>query len=249
MIETVFDEEIAILRIDHGPVNALDAELMAALADAIDAVEQDAKAVVLTGAGGAFSAGADLIRLLDEGRRYVEEARPHATRAFERMFMISRPVVAAINGHAIAGGCVIALACDHRITASGEHRLGLAELKVGVPFPAWALEIVRFAVPPPHLQRLIYSGRLVTPDEALALGLVDEVVAPDLLMERALKAARRLASIPASTFRLTKRILREPYAERARRAGSIDDEGTAVWASEEVRDSVRRFIERTLGNA
>ena len=249
MIRTTFDDDIAILRIEHGPVNALDAELLEALADALDDVEERARAVVLTGTGSAFSAGADLIRLLDEGSRYIEAARPHATRAFERMFTISRPVVAAINGHAIAGGCVIALACDHRITASGEHRLGLAELKVGVPFPAWALEIVRYAVSPPHLQRLIYSGRLVTPEEALGVGLVDEVVAPDQLMERARTVARRLASIPGRTFQLTKRSLREPFAERARRSGSIDDEGSAVWASDEVRESVRRFIEQTLGNA
>jgi enoyl-CoA hydratase len=249
VIDATFKDEIAILRIEHGPVNALDAELLEALADTLDDVEGRAKAVVLTGTGPAFSAGADLNRLLDEGSQYVEAARPHATRAFERMFTISLPVVAAINGHAIAGGCVIALACDHRIMASGDHRLGLAELKVGVPFPAWALEIVRFAVAPPHLQRLIYSGRLVTPDEAFAAGLVDEVVAPDELMERALKIARRFASIPAATFALTKRSLRDPFAERARRARSMDDEGTAVWASSETRESVRRFIDRTLGSA
>jgi enoyl-CoA hydratase len=249
VIDTTFKDEIAIVRLEHGPVNALDAELLKALADALDDVEGRAQAVVLTGTGPAFSAGADLIRLLDEGSRYVEAARPHATRAFERMFTISRPVVAAINGHAIAGGCVIALACDHRIIASGDHRLGLAELKVGVPFPAWALETVRFAVAPPHLQRLIYSGRLVTPDEALAMGLVDEVVAPDQLMERAIKIARRFASIPAATFALTKRSLRHPFAERARGAGSMDDEGMAVWASSETRESVRRFIDRTLGSA
>jgi enoyl-CoA hydratase len=249
MIETRIDDGIAILRIEHGPVNALDAELLEALADALDAVEESTRAVVLTGTGAVFSAGADLVRLLDEGSLYVESARPHATRAFERMFTISRPVVAAINGHAIAGGCVLALAADYRITVSGEHRLGLAELKVGVPFPVWALETVRFAVAPPHLQRLIYSGRLVTPDEALALGLVDEVVAPDQLMGRAVKIAQRFASIPAATFALTKRSLREPFAERARGAGPIDDEGMAVWTSPETRESVRRFIDRTLGSA
>jgi enoyl-CoA hydratase/carnithine racemase len=250
MIETTFDDGIAILRIEHGPVNALDAEFLASLVIALDEVERSsAKAVVLTGTGAAFSAGADLKRLLDEGAVYVESARPHASRAFERMFLIERPIVAAINGHAIAGGFVIALACDHRIAAAGEHRLGLAELRVGVPFPAWALEIVRFAVAPPHLQRLIYSGRLVRVDEALSIGLVDEVVPPDLLMERAKAVARRLASIPSGTFALTKRSLREPFAERARQARQIDDEGTALWKSDEVRESVRSFIERTIGRA
>jgi enoyl-CoA hydratase len=247
-IEITFDDEIAIMRIEHGPVNALDAELLSALGDSLEAVERSpAKAVVVTGTGAAFSAGADLLRLLDEGSGYVEKARPHADRVFERMFLISRPMVAAINGHAIAGGCVLALACDHRITVPGDHRVGLAELRVGVPFPVWALETVRFAVAPPQLQRLIYSGRLTTPEEALALGLVDEIVPADQLIDRSIEVARRLASIPAATFALTKRTLREPFAERARRTGGIDDEGMVIWASAEARDSVGRFIERTLG--
>src|SRR5688572_25377320 len=130
MIHKSVNDEIVTLRIEHGPVNALAAELLVALADALDSVQEQAKAVVLTVTGAAFSAGADLIRLLDEGSDYVEAARPHAVRAFELLFTISCPVVAAINGHAIAGGCVLALACDHRITASGAHRIGLPELKV-----------------------------------------------------------------------------------------------------------------------
>lgn len=248
MIDTTYSEGIATIRLEHGPVNALDAELLAALVEALDeAQHSSAKAIVLTGSGAAFSAGADLVRLLDEGREYVERARPHATKAFERLFLVPIPVVAAINGHAIAGGCVLALACDHRITITGEHRMGLAELTAGVPFPAWALEIVRFAVAAPHLQRLIYSGRLSTPDDALSTGLVDEIVAPDQLQARAHEVAGRLASIPSATFALTKRSLREPFADRAMRGSAIDDEGMKVWASAEALESVRLFIERTLG--
>ena len=246
MIDTTFDGPVAILRIEHGPVNALDAELLSAFVAALGDAERRAQAIVLTGTGAAFSAGADLLRLLREGPEYVEEARPHAAAAFERMFLSPLPVVAAINGHAIAGGCVLALACDHRITLPGDHRVGLAELRVGVPFPVWALEIVRAAVAPPHLQRLLYSGRLTTPEEALGVGLVDEIVAADQLIPRAVAVARRLASIPAATFALTKRALREPFAERARRNASIDDEAMVVWASDEARSSVARFVERTI---
>ncbi|MGH2726427.1 MAG: enoyl-CoA hydratase/isomerase family protein [Actinomycetota bacterium] len=248
MIETTVEDGIAVLTIDHGPVNALDIELLTALPAALDAAEQaTAKAIVITGVGSTFSAGADLVRLLDEGGAYVEAARPLASRAFERMFTCALPTVAAINGHAIAGGCVIALACDHRITIEGDHRIGIPELRVGVPFPIWALETVRFAVAQPHLQRLMYSGRLEQPAEALALGLVDEVVAPDQLMPRARAIAGRLASIPPASFALTKGSLRRPFAERARSGEAIDDEGTVIWASPEARESVQRFIERTFG--
>ena len=248
MIDLSFDERIAIVRLAHGPVNALDGPMFAALVDALDEVEGSRpSAAVITGTGPAFSAGADLLRLMDEGTDYIEAARPHASRAFERMFLIPVPLVAAINGHAIAGGCVLALACDHRVASAGDHRIGLAELKVGVPFPTWALEIVRYAVAPPHLQRLLHSGRLATPDEALSLGLVDEVVPAETLMGKAMEAARRLAAIPPRTFALTKRALREPFAERARATTAYDEEGMAIWSSEETRDSVRRFIDRTIG--
>ena len=247
MIDLTFEERIAILRLQHAPVNALDGALLGGLVEALDEIERSAAAAVITGSGMAFSAGADLLRLMDEGSRYIEEARPHASRVFERMFLIPVPLVAAINGHAIAGGCVLALACDHRVTAAGDHRLGLAELKAGVPFPTWALEIVRYAVAQPHLQRLLYSGRLVKPDEAFSLGLVDEVVPADALIATAMEAARKLAAIPSRTFALTKKALREPFAQRARATTSFDDEGTAIWASDETRDSVRRFIDRTIG--
>lgn len=248
MIETTFEDGIALLTIDHGPVNALDIELLTAIPDALDAAEEaSAKAIVITGMGSTFSAGADLLRLLEEGGSYVEAARPHASRTFERMFTCETPTIAAINGHAIAGGCVVALACDHRITIEGDHRIGLPELRVGVPFPIWALETVRYAVAQPHLQRLMYSGRLAVPEEAHALGLVDEIVAPDRLLPRAMEMASRLASIPRPTFALTKRTLRRPFADRARASEAVDDEGTAIWTSPEARASVRRFLDRTLG--
>ena len=135
MIDLSFDERIAILRLAHGPVNALDGPMFAALVDALDEVERSAAAAaVITGTGDAFSAGADLLRLMDEGTDYIEAARPHAGRAFERIFLIPVPLVAAINGHAIAGGCVLALACDHRVASSGDHRIGLAEQGRG-PLP------------------------------------------------------------------------------------------------------------------
>lgn len=221
---------------------------MGALADSLEELERNgARAIVLTGTDAVFSAGADLLRILEDGPDYVTRARPNANRAFEKLFTFPRPIVAAVNGHAIAGGCVLALACDHRVASSGDHRIGLPELRVGVPFPVWALETVRFAVAPPHLQRLMTSGKLCSVDEALERGLVDEVVEPTRLLERAVEIAGRMASITPATFALTKRQLREPFVTRARASSRTDDEGFAIWISEEARDSMRRFVDRTLG--
>ena len=100
-----------------------------------------------------------------------------------------KPLVAAVNGHAIAGGAIMMLACDQRLLARGPARIGLTEVLVGVQFPAWALEIARFATPPEHFQTLICTGRTYEPEAALARGLVDELVEPERLLDRAMEVA------------------------------------------------------------
>src|SRR5205085_2548729 len=102
-------------------------------------------------------------------------------------------------------------------------RIGTPELLVGMPFPAAAMEIVRFAVPRQRLQQLVYSGRTLPPDEALAAGLIDEVVDPAALLDRARELAAQLAAIPRQSFRLTKAQLRAPALE-AMRLGDAHDE-------------------------
>ena len=146
MIETSDENGVAVLRLAHGPVNALDLELLTALPRALDGVA-DAPAVVLTGAGRCFSAGVDLKRIVEGGPEYVAEFLPALGRAALTLFTHPRPVVSAVNGHALAGGCVLAAAGDHRVMGAGT--IGLTELAAGVPFPAVPLEIMgtRWATP------------------------------------------------------------------------------------------------------
>src|SRR6266576_3946717 len=105
-----------------------------------------------------FSAGVDLLRLVDGGADYVRNFLPAVCRTFEALFSLLAPVVAAIHGHAIAGGCVIACATDYRMMAREPGRIGVPELLVGVPFPVVPLEIMRFAAPRQYLQALAYRG-------------------------------------------------------------------------------------------
>src|SRR5215469_18242040 len=132
--------EISIVRLAHGKVNALDVELLQAIAAAFGSLDAS-KPVVFTGAGRSFSAGVDLKRITDGGLEYVKVFRPALSAAVKAVFYHPGPVVAAINGHAIAGGCVLATACDMRLMSAGT--IGLAELSAGVPFPTAALEIMR----------------------------------------------------------------------------------------------------------
>ena len=164
-------------------------------------------------------------------------------RAFRSIFTFPRPLVGAINGHAIAGGAVIACACDHRVVADGDARIGLSELRVGVPFPADALEIVRHATGH-HFEEVVLFGRNYRVHDALARGLVDEVVPPDEVMTTAFDRAGRLSRIPEAVYRLNKKAMRTPVVERIERyRESNDAEASRLWASAEVRASIKAFLD------
>jgi enoyl-CoA hydratase len=175
---------VAVLRLAHGRANALDPEVLGALGQALEAAAS-ARAVILTGAGTMFSAGVDLKRLAAGGPDYPTALVPALVDCFARLFYHPRPVVAAINGHAVAGGCVIACAADRRLAARGGARLGVTELLVGVPFPAIALEIMRAAIPSAHFAETVYQGRTWGVEDAERRGLVDAVVEPDRLLDAA----------------------------------------------------------------
>jgi enoyl-CoA hydratase len=164
------------------------------------------------------------------------------TRAFETLFVFPRPVIAAVNGHALAGGCILTCGCDYRIMSETAGTIGAVELKAGVPFPAWALEILRYAVNNHHVQEIVYTARSYAPDVALRMGLVDEVVPADDLMARAHEMAAELAAVPPTTFALMKRALRKPAVEAAREGAATDDEIKAAWRSEEVHDAIRALL-------
>jgi enoyl-CoA hydratase len=242
------DEGILTLRLAHGKASALDAELLDALLRELDEIADDTRALILTGTGSIFSAGVDLFRLTREGADYVREFLPLLSRFVRALFTFPRPVVAAANGHAIAGGCVIVLAADARLMAEGAGRIGLPELLVGVPFPTAALEVVRFAVPRDKVQPLIYTGRTMLPRDALTAGLVDEVVSPDNLLTRAQEVARQLSLIPPQVYRLTKHSIRAEALARMERAsdGNVK-EMLQVWSAPETHAHIRDYLRQTLG--
>ncbi|URM92939.1 enoyl-CoA hydratase/isomerase family protein [Actinomadura madurae] len=248
MIEVDVADGIGVVRLAHGKVNALDLELCRAIEQAMRELDDpagDARAVVLTGAGPAFSAGVDLKRVVDGGGAYVAEFLPALDRAFRSVFDLGKPVVAAVNGHAIAGGCVLAAACDHRIMAAGT--IGVPELRVGVPFPHTALEIMAFALGPAGARKAIIDGTNREPREALALGLVDALGTPDALLDDAKAVAARLAAgIPSDTFRHTKTQLRHEI--HARLDGTDEPATVELWTTAATDGRIRAFMDRTMGS-
>lgn len=241
MISVEDHDGVAVVRLDHGPVNALDLELLRAITATMSRVV-DAPATVLTGVRTVFSAGVDLRRIVDGGPAYVREFLPALSEAFLAVFDHPRPVVAAVNGHALAGGCVLAAACDVRLMSGGT--IGLTELLVGVPFPVTPLEIMRFAVGS-AVAGLALTGRTMGPEEASRIGLVDTVVPPDELVPAAVQRAAGLARTPAAVYALTKQQLRRFARQRIDELRPVDDRRAAgVWASEQTRAAAADYLSR-----
>lgn len=245
MIERSDDDGVAVLRLAHGPVSAMDVELCLAIAEHLRALaDEPVRAVVVTGTGKAFSAGVDLRRYLAEGAEYVRRFLPALCEAFLAGFELPKPLVAAVNGHAIAGGCVLAATADHTVMADGGGRIGLPEVRVGVAFPRVALEVMRYAVGDVAARQLVLGAQTYVPADALALGLVDEVVSGGELLPLAVHRALVLAdAVPPDAFAATKRQLRRDHLERMVRYADEDAVVEDVWVRRASDGWTQRYLE------
>lgn len=199
---------ITVICVDRPPANAISVELMDELVAVLEGLAAQAPAgVVIAGRDGFFSAGVDLKAVPgygpDEQRRMVTGIN----RMVLATYGLSCPVVAAVTGHAIAGGLVLALCADLRI-ASLAGRYGLTEIKVGVPYPQAAIGVVRAELTSPAARKLVLSNELVDGPEALRLGLFDEVIEAGAVFPRAVELAVEMAAFPADVYAATKRELR-----------------------------------------
>lgn len=247
MIDVAIHDGIAVVTMRHGKVNALDIELCEALAACFAELRDGAaKAVVLTGQGRIFSAGVDLIRVSDGGADYIRRFLPALHRLYDAVFFHPKPVVAAINGHAIAGGCVLALCADRRVMAKEGGTIGVTELLVGVPFPALAFEIMRHATPPAFFNETILSGATFPPEVALHRQWVNALAEPGAVVEDAVALAQELALLSPPAFAPTKAQIRQPVSERVARSARLDAEITDIWCAPEALTRIRDYVARTL---
>ena len=238
---------VAEIRLACGKGNALNPASLAAIAAALEeAGRSGARGVVLTGFERFFSTGLDLVTLYELTPARLDDFVRLFDRVMLQVFTFPRPVVAAINGHAVAGGCILALAADARVAAGGELRIGLNEIRLGLPFPASALEIARHALVPDALAEVLYGGELYSPEAARARGLVDARADGDLLAD-ATARCRRLAEAPAGAFETIKASLRAPALARvdasldALRRAFVD-----AWFSPEARERIGAVRARLL---
>jgi enoyl-CoA hydratase len=246
MAELIAIEEtdgITVVRIQRPPANAMSLELLAAGSEVVEQLRADGPAaIVITGQGDFFSGGVDLKLAPTLSEQQQAEMVAGINRLFFEWYGLPHPVVAAVNGHAAAGGMILALCADQRI-GSTRARYGLTELRVGVPYPGGALAVVRAELAPGPLRQTVLGAELVDAEAALQLGLVDELTEPDRVLDRALEEARRLAELPAGSYGQVKLQLREPTLAVMREALERDPLA-AGWITDEAEGAAAAVLDR-----
>lgn len=210
-ITVTIKDRLAIITLNRGKSNPLNREMVTELSDMFHNIENDENigGVVVTGREDFFSAGLDLIELY----HYNEEE----AKSFWHLFLgftakitaFKKPLVAAINGHSPAGGCVIALACDARVMAEGKYIIGLNEVPVGIIVPDSIFKLYSFWLGQANAYRYLLEGKLFSPEEALSVGLVDEVVKPGGILTAAERKARKYMAFEVNTWQQSKLNLRK----------------------------------------
>jgi enoyl-CoA hydratase len=217
--------DVTVVRLSRPPVNAFDLPMIEELRLTFEGLEKRPSqvGVVLTGTGQTFSAGVDT-KAYAAYEPVQRRALLHAgTTLTAAIFALSCPLVAAVNGHALAGGFMLMLCCDYRLAVDDDTlRLGLTEARAGVPFPLGPLAIIKHEIPSSLLRQLTLSSRVLSPRELVAHAVIDAVTDRDSIVETAVATVRELAAQPG--FRVAKRQLRgELAAELVTLAMAKDD--------------------------
>ncbi len=244
------DGEVAVLALELGRGNAIDHAFIDAMNGALDAVLADrgVRAVVITGQGRTFCGGLDLLQSFEFDRAATGRFVDAFDGLFVRIAAAPKPLVAAVNGHALAGGAILAMACDHRVLSPGPFLFGVNEVLLGIPFPAGAFEIARRAVPAAARAEALLAGRRYSPEEALAAGLVHGLAGERGVVADAVDKARLFCAGAPDAVRVTKADLVAPLlarveATRAERRERFLDAWFAPEARARIgqlRDELRR---------
>lgn len=206
---------VRMLTMNRPPANAISKEFNDALYERCGEARADSavRALIVTGAGRFFSGGLD-IKEAAAGQSRVSNLASSETDGVFALWTLPKPTVAMVNGHAIAGGVIIALACDFRITCAGNHRFGLNEVAIGLPLPPGAIEIAKLALGSPGLRYGLLEASMCSPERARELGYVDEIVEPARLEARCVELARALAAVGQGAYAYVKQELQKDAVAR-----------------------------------
>ena len=236
------DVEIATVTLSRGKVNALNEPMVEEITKSFEdlAIDNEVRSIIFTGSGKFFSFGFDVPEFLSYPKNDFIKYLEKFTNLYTYVFHFPKPIVAALNGHTIAGGCMLATACDFRLMVTGKAKISLNEITFGSPVLAGSVEMLRYCVGSRNAQSILYSGAMYSAEEAIQLGLVDQVSSEDALTEDARKVAQELAQKDSSAFRCTKHLLRKPAVEEMiKREKDAILEFVDIWYSEQTWENLK----------
>lgn len=237
-------DTIATVTLSRGKVNALNESVVEELNSTLANLENDQsiKAIILTGQGKFFSFGFDIPEFLNYSKQEFSRYLTKFTALYTYMFLHPKPIVAALNGHTIAGGCMLALACDYRVMVSEKAKISLNEIEFGSSVFAGSVEMLRFWVGNRNATTVLYSGTMYNAEEAKELGLVDAVITESDLMSEARAAAAELGDKARPAFRSIKALLRKSLAaEMQTREKESIREFVDIWYSESTWENLNKI--------
>lgn len=243
-VQTSISNNTAVLTLARGKVNAINEALLHDLNAALDRLEADPRVdgVVLTGRGKFFSFGFDVPELLGMPREELRFFLTRFTSTLRRLFVFPMPVVAAVNGHATAGGCMLALACDYRVAVDGGLKIGLNEIDLGVSVFRGSLEMLRYWVGTRNAELILNEGTLYGVAEAARIGMIDKVVAPGELMDVAASKAMEWGRKPKVAYRALKQLMRGSVMDTILAdEEAIIDALMETWYSDDAQSTLRRL--------
>jgi len=243
-VEVSKNKGIATLSLCRGKVNALTGAVVDQIKNALSDIEKDPdiRALALTGKGKFFSFGFDIPEFLSYSRDEFSDYLKNFTGLLVYMFLYPKPVVAALNGHTIAGGCMLSLACDQRIMVSGKAKISLNEISFGSSVFAGSTEMLRACVGNANAMEILYSGAMYSAEQAQKMGLVDHVAQARDLMETSKKIAGKLAKKPSAAFASIKLLLRKPIADKfVKKEGDAIKEFVDIWYSEATWENLKKI--------
>jgi enoyl-CoA hydratase/carnithine racemase len=237
------------LRLDRPPVNALSPELLIAIGEEVaEAPERGARALILSGREGLFSAGLDVPLMVAMDPPELRNALDAFFGAMEALACSPLPIAAAITGHSPAGGAILALFCDWRVMAEGDFKIGLNEVKIGVPMPEVVAALAARTVGPRRAEALCVSGRLIAPNEALEIGFVDQLAPVEEVVEAARLWCEDTIASPPHAMAKTRTRMRRDLVELVRLNLSADTERLAEeWFEPELQGTLRQLMASLKG--
>ena len=248
MLNTKEENGIKIIEMSSKTINAINPDLIAQLSRELSLIESDktCRGLILTSNNDKFfSIGFDIPLLYDFSKEDFREFYSNFNKLSLQLYTVSKPTVAIVTGHATAGGCILALCCDYRFISQGRKMMGLNEINLGVPIPYPALNILEKLVGPKNAQEIVYQGKFYTPSEQKSIGLIDEIIEPEKLLEYGMNRILNIEKTSLPAFNLIKADLQKAIVENIKKnLQKHESEFINAWYNESTREKLREAIKK-----